>query len=165
MSEEESARFLEKVFAENLGGHGLITNRSLWRNFPVITSERWRHNNVVMVGDAKATAHWSIGSGTKLAMECAPSLFPTVSWSAEGDMEKALAYYEKERRTPVEITQHNAAVSLRNGLRTMPMHWEKERYEFAFSIMSRAKIPHMGQHQIARSTAFWKKSKMSFTQI
>src|SRR5258707_2711856 len=74
MDEEASARFLEGVFAEELQGHKLITNRSLWRNFPNIKCERWTAGNVVIIGDAKATAHFSIGSGTKLAMEDAIAL-------------------------------------------------------------------------------------------
>jgi len=137
MSEDEAARYLETVFAENLDGHKFITNRSIWRNFPVIACERWSHKNIVMVGDIKATAHWSIGSGTKLAMECAISLSDQVV-KHKGDVEKSLEAYENDRRTPVEITQHNAAVSLR-WFEDMAMHWDKERYEFAFSIMSRAK--------------------------
>ncbi len=137
MTEDEAARYLEKVFAPNLDGHSLITNRSIWRNFPVITCERWSHENIVMIGDIKATAHWSIGSGTKLAMECAISLSDQVV-AHQGDISEALDAYERERRTPVEITQHNAAVSLR-WFEDMPMHWDKEQYQFAFSIMSRAK--------------------------
>lgn len=137
MDESQAARYLENVFAENLDGHGLITNRSLWRNFPVITCERWSHQNIVMLGDIKATAHWSIGSGTKLAMECAIALSDQVVKHGV-DIQQALSGYEAERRTPVEITQHNAAVSLR-WFEDMAMHWDKDRYEFAFSIMSRAK--------------------------
>ncbi len=137
MSEEEAARYLENVFEENLGGHGLITNRSIWRRFPVIACERWSHENMVMLGDIKATAHWSIGSGTKLAMECAIALSDAVVENPH-DVNAAFAAYEEERRTPVEITQHNAAVSLR-WFEDMPIHWDKARYEFAFSVMSRAK--------------------------
>ena len=66
---------IERVFAEELDGHTLIANRSLWRNFPTITNKTWVKDNAVLVGDAKATAHFSIGSGTKLAMEDAIALF------------------------------------------------------------------------------------------
>ncbi len=137
MSEEEAAHYLEGVFAENLDGHKLTVNRSIWRNFPAISCARWSHKNIVMIGDIKATAHWSIGSGTKLAMECAISLSDQVL-KHKNDIKKVLAGYEAERRTPVEIVQHNANVSLR-WFENMAMHWEKERYEFAFSLMSRAK--------------------------
>ena len=137
MSEEESAAALEKVFAEELAGHRLMINRSIWRNFPKIQCAKWSVGNVVILGDNKATAHWSIGSGTKLAMECAISLSDAVIENGK-NVPAALAQYEKERRTPVEVTQHNAEVSLK-WFEDMPMHWEKERYEFAFSLMSRAK--------------------------
>ncbi|MFZ5617808.1 MAG: bifunctional salicylyl-CoA 5-hydroxylase/oxidoreductase [Pseudomonadota bacterium] len=137
MSEDESAATLEKIFARELQGHSLMTNRSIWRNFPKIMCSRWSVGNIAILGDCKATAHWSIGSGTKLAMECAIALSDAVVENA-GDVPAALAAYEKERRTPVEVTQHNAEVSLK-FFEDMPMHWEKERYEFAFALMSRAK--------------------------
>lgn len=137
MSEAESASYLEVVFREALQGHRFITNRSLWRNFPTISCASWRRGNMVLLGDAKATAHWSIGSGTKLAMECAIALSNAVVLRAP-DINAALDAYEIERRTPVEITQHNAQVSLR-WFEDMPKHWDKRRYQFAFSLMSRAK--------------------------
>lgn len=137
MSEAESARTLERVFAAELQGHSLQTNRSIWRNFPKISCANWSVGNVVLLGDGKATAHWSIGSGTKLAMECAIALSDAVVTKG-GDVRSALAAYEKERRTPVEVTQHNAEVSLK-FFEDMALHWGKERYEFAFTLMSRAK--------------------------
>lgn len=137
MSEAESAKYLEGVFAKALQGHSFITNRSIWRTFPTISCASWRHGNMVLLGDAKATAHWSIGSGTKLAMECAAALSNAVV-AHQGDLDAALSAYEAERRTPVEITQHNAQVSLR-WFEDMPKHWDKACYEFAFSLMSRAK--------------------------
>ena len=69
---------VERVFADELDGHRLIANRSLWRNFPTITNQTWVKGNAVLVGDAKATAHFSIGSGTKLAMEDAIALFESL---------------------------------------------------------------------------------------
>ncbi len=75
LDEDGSARFVEKVFAEELQGHELIVNRSVWRNFPTVRCERWVHDNVVLLGDAKASAHFSIGSGTKLAMEDGIALY------------------------------------------------------------------------------------------
>jgi anthraniloyl-CoA monooxygenase len=137
MSEEESARTLERVFATELQGHRLQINRSIWRNFPKIQCARWSVGKIAILGDCKATAHWSIGSGTKLAMECAIALSDAVVDCAP-NVPAALAAYEKERRTPVEVTQHNAEVSLK-FFEDMPMHWAKERGEFAFALMSRAK--------------------------
>jgi anthraniloyl-CoA monooxygenase len=137
MGEAESARYLEGVFARELQGHRFITNRSIWRNFPTISCASWRHGKIAILGDTKATAHWSIGSGTKLAMECAIALSNAVVKHGR-DIDAALREYEAERRTPVEITQHNAQVSLR-WFEDMTRHWDKPRYEFAFSLMSRAK--------------------------
>src|ERR1051326_2030018 len=97
LSEDESARFLEGVFAKELGGHKLIINRSLWRNFPTIHCERWTHDNIVLIGDAKATAHFSIGSGTKLAMEDAIALYEAFKPTGGRDVKKALAHFETER--------------------------------------------------------------------
>lgn len=137
MSEEESAKYLEGIFAEELDGHPFIINRSLWRQFPRVRCENWYTNNIVILGDAKASAHWSIGSGTKLAMECAIGLSDAVLDNSD-NVQAAFKQYDDVRRTPVEIIQHNADVSLR-WFEDMPLHWDKERYEFCFSAMSRAK--------------------------
>ncbi|PHR55829.1 MAG: oxidoreductase [Robiginitomaculum sp.] len=137
MSEQESADYLEALFKDDLKGHGFITNRSLWRNFPKTTCEKWDVDNIVMVGDNKATAHWSIGSGTKLAMDCAIGLSDAVVENLT-DYKAAFAQYEDTRRTPVEIVQHNAQVSL-VWFENMASHWQKTPYEFAFSVMTRAK--------------------------
>ncbi|RYG26951.1 MAG: bifunctional salicylyl-CoA 5-hydroxylase/oxidoreductase, partial [Burkholderiales bacterium] len=137
LSEEDSARRLAEIFKDDLGGRPFLTNRSLWRNFPVITCGKWNHDNIVLLGDSKASAHWSIGSGTKLAMECAISLSDAVV--AHGsDLTGVFTQYEAERRTPVEITQHNAEVSLR-WFENIDMHWRKTGKHFAFSCMSRSK--------------------------
>src|SRR5258708_34743751 len=73
-SEAESIAYLETLFADLLDGHKLIGNRSIWRNFPMIKNERWYRGKLVLIGDALHTAHYSIGSGTKLAMEDAIAL-------------------------------------------------------------------------------------------
>ncbi len=137
MSGEESARMLEGIFAGALDGHGFTTNRSIWRNFQTISCVSWRLGKMILLGDAKATAHWSIGSGTKLAMECAAALSDAVVANGP-DLDAVSTDYEAARRAPVEITQHNAQVSLR-WFEDMPAHWYKARFEFAFSLMSRAK--------------------------
>src|SRR4051794_29867294 len=149
LGESESAQFLEKVFAEQLAGHKLVTNRSLWRNFPTIHCERWTHDNVVLIGDAKATAHFSIGSGTKLAMEDAIALFQAFRATAAGkatqpaqltgrDVQKALAHYETERRLEVEKTQHSADVSL-VWFEHIRRFWNMDPTRFAFGLMTRSK--------------------------
>jgi hypothetical protein len=69
MDEERSKTICEEIFAEELDGHRLVANRSIWRQFPKIWNERWWYGKCVLVGDALRTAHFSIGSGTRLAME------------------------------------------------------------------------------------------------
>lgn len=159
MSEEDTAKYLEGVFKEELQGHGFLVNRSMWRNFPKITCERWSHENMVLIGDNKATAHWSIGSGTKLAMECAIALSDATVEHGQ-DIEKIFADYEKTRRTPVEITQHNAEVSLR-WFENMPHHWDKDHYAFAFSVMSRGKSVTWDNLKL-RDADFLKKAEEEF---
>lgn len=136
-SEDEAARYLEALFAEELQGHGLITNRSLWRNFPRVECKVWSDGKIVLLGDAKATAHYSIGSGTKLAMECAIALADALLANAL-DVPAAFAAYEAGRRTPVEITQHNAAVSLA-WFEHVRRSWDMPDMQFANVVMSRAK--------------------------
>jgi 2-polyprenyl-6-methoxyphenol hydroxylase-like FAD-dependent oxidoreductase len=98
--ENESRAICEEVFADTLQGHALISNRSIWRNFPWVWNERWSHGNVVLIGDALRTAHFSIGSGTRLAIEDALALVKALE--AEREVSSALARYERERRPIVE---------------------------------------------------------------
>ena len=134
--EDAMCRTLEGVFAEELAGHALIKNRSLWRNFPTIRNETWVMDNVVLVGDAKATANFSIGSGTKLAMEDAIALFEAFRMHA--DVRHALSHYDAQRREDVEKTQHAADVSLA-WFETMKRYWGMDPLQFAFGVMSRSK--------------------------
>lgn len=138
MGEAESARALEALFAEELEGHPLIINRSLWRSFPRIGCERWSHGNIVLLGDAKATAHYSIGSGTKLAMECAIALSDAVLAEAESSVEAAFAAYDAARRTAIEVTQHNADVSMA-WFEHMGRNFDMQPRQFAMVVMCRAK--------------------------
>jgi anthraniloyl-CoA monooxygenase len=138
LNEEQSARFLEGVFAKDLAGHKLTTNRSLWRSFPTIKCERWTHDNIVLIGDAKATAHFSIGSGTKLAMEDAIALFEAFRATPDLDVKRALTHYETERRLEVEKTQHSAEVSL-VWFEHVKRFWDMDPTRFAFGLMTRSK--------------------------
>ncbi len=136
MDEAQSARFLEAVFAEELQGHRLITNRSNWRRFPAIRCARWVKDNIVLLGDAKASAHFSIGSGTKLAMEDAIALH--AAFRAGGDVPTCLHRFETARREDVEKTQHAADVSLvwfEHVKRFAHFHPTR----FAFGLMTRSK--------------------------
>lgn len=101
MGEAEAKAICEDVFAQELDGEKLVSNRSLWRQFPQIWNERWWHNNRVLLGDALRTAHFSIGSGTRLAMEDAIALARALQ-QHETDIPAALAAYETARRPIVE---------------------------------------------------------------
>jgi anthraniloyl-CoA monooxygenase len=135
-SEPDMLSTLQEVFSEELEGHPLIPNRSVWRNFPTITNKTWVLGNAVLVGDAKATAHFSIGSGTKLAMEDAIALFDSLK--SENSIEKSLKKYDTARREEVEKTQHAANVSLA-WFEHMKRYWGMDPQQFAFGVMSRSK--------------------------
>ena len=136
MSEQESARFLEGVFADELNGHRLLTNRSNWRRFPAIRCASWVKDNIVLLGDAKASAHFSIGSGTKLAMEDAVALHQ--AFRAGGNVTTCLALFEAARREDVERTQHAADVSL-VWFEHVKRFWHFHPTRFAFGVMTRSK--------------------------
>jgi anthraniloyl-CoA monooxygenase len=136
MDEAAMLETAERLFAEELDGHRFTANRSLWRNFPTITNRTWVRGNAVLVGDAKATAHFSIGSGTKLAMEDAISLFSYLKNTKT--KEEALKKYDTGRREEVEKTQHAANVSLA-WFEHMRRYWDMDPLQFAFGVMSRSK--------------------------
>ncbi|MBV6486589.1 MAG: bifunctional salicylyl-CoA 5-hydroxylase/oxidoreductase [Pseudorhodoplanes sp.] len=136
--ERGSADILQAMFAEELQGHDLIINRSIWRNFPMIRCERWVHDNVVLLGDAKATAHFSIGSGTKLAMEDAIALYESFRATGGNNVRAALSHFEASRREEVEKTQHSADVSL-VWFEHVRRFWAMEPTRFVFGLMTRSK--------------------------
>ena len=136
--EGDSKAKLAEIFAEELEGHPLLLNRSHWRQFPRVFCENWYTDNIVILGDAKASAHFSIGSGTKLAMECAIALSDALVAHAENDVQKAFQVYDDVRRTPCQITQHNADVSL-SWFEHMSRSWDMDPYQFAMVVMCRAK--------------------------
>jgi anthraniloyl-CoA monooxygenase len=138
LDEGASARFAEGLFAEELQGHRLITNRSIWRNFPTIRCERWVADNMVLIGDAKATAHFSIGSGTKLAMEDGIALYEAFRSTGGRDVAAALGRFETRRREEVEKTQHSADVSL-VWFEHVDRFWNMDPARFAFGLMTRSK--------------------------
>jgi anthraniloyl-CoA monooxygenase len=148
--EAETIAFCERLFAEELAGHRLVSNRSIWRSFPTIRNERWRHENVVLLGDAAHTAHFSVGSGTKLAMEDAMALARALGTNQ--GIPRALAAYEEARRPAVESLQRAAQASLQ---------WfeDTERYmtldpvQFAFTLLTRSlRVTH--QNLEVRDPAF-----------
>ena len=138
MDEEESARWCENLFAEWLDGHKLLTNRSLWRTFPTVSNECWHHDNIVIIGDAAHTAHFSIGSGTKLAMEDAMALVDAFRREGVSDVEKALASYQEARYVDSIKIQKAAQTSLvwfENSARYLA----QDPITFQFNLMTRSK--------------------------
>ena len=136
LGEAESAARMAEIFGAYLDGHKLLTNRSLWRQFPMIRSKRWVKDNMVLIGDAKATAHFSIGSGTKLAMEDAIALSDALARAP--DIATALDAYEHGRREEVEKIQHAADVSL-VWFEHVDRFWDFDPVQFAFGVMTRSK--------------------------
>ncbi len=136
--EEGSRDILEKLFADELLGHALLLNRSMWRRFPRLFCENWWSDNIVILGDAKASAHYTIGSGSKLAMECAIALSDAVLDHGETSVTRAFEAYDNERRTPCQIIQHNADVSL-SWFEHMGRSWDMDPMQFAMVVMCRAK--------------------------
>ncbi len=136
-NEEDTIAKISELFKEELDGHPLISNKSHWRQFPHVTNENWHHNNIVLLGDAKATAHYSIGSGTKLAMDCAIGLADAVI-ANPNDVQAAFKQYDKIRRNPVEMIQYAALVSL-DWFENMDRNIQHSFYQFAFGCMTRSK--------------------------
>lgn len=150
-SEDESVAFCEALFAPELEGHKLLKNRSLWRSFPTVRNRCWSHGKIVLLGDAAHTAHFSIGSGTKLAMEDSIALAEALE--REASVPAALAAYEAERRPVVESTQRAAETSLRWFEETERYHGRLEPIQFAASLLTRSlRITH--QNLKVRDPAF-----------
>jgi anthraniloyl-CoA monooxygenase len=136
LGEQDSADRMHDIFKDFLGDHKLLINRSMWRNFPMIRNKRWVKDNMVLLGDAKATAHFSIGSGTKLAMEDAIALHDAMAKAPT--VEAGLHDYEHGRREEVEKIQHSADVSL-VWFEHVDRFWDFDPVQFAFGVMTRAK--------------------------
>jgi 2-polyprenyl-6-methoxyphenol hydroxylase-like FAD-dependent oxidoreductase len=111
LSDEDSRRYCEQLFAADLGGQKLLSNRSTWLNYRVVTNRRWSYRNVVLIGDALRTVHFSVGSGTRMALQDAVALADAL---AETDhIERALAAFEDAHRPVVEEFLQIAAESYR----------------------------------------------------
>ncbi|WP_405714377.1 FAD-dependent monooxygenase [Streptomyces xanthophaeus] len=135
-SDEASVRRCEEILAEHLDGHRLIPNASKWIRFTTVRNVSWRHGNVVLLGDAAHTAHFSIGSGTKLAMEDALALAACLH--EHSDVTSALAAYETERRPVVESTQRAAQASL-EWFENIGRYTDQEPPQFAFNLLTRSR--------------------------
>jgi len=125
MSEADSLRLCEAVFAPDLQGHPLLSNRSTWRRFPVIWNERFFDGRTVLLGDALRTVHFSIGSGTRRALR------------EHAHLDDALAQFQRERRPPMKKIWDAANVSLRwyEGMGAM---MALDPHEFAYRYMTRS---------------------------
>jgi len=106
LPDEETRRYVGKVFARDLGGHALMSNNSKWINFVLVKNANWQFENVVLLGDALHTAHFSIGSGTKLAIEDAITL--KQSFDDAHDVRAALQRFEETRKPVIEDYQRAA---------------------------------------------------------
>jgi anthraniloyl-CoA monooxygenase len=136
-NEKDTIDKISELFSEELEGHPLISNKSHWRQFPHVTNKKWSHCNIVLLGDAKATAHYSIGSGTKLAMDSAIGLSDAVI-ANPNNVQAAFEQYDKTRRNTVEMIQYAALVSL-DWFENMDRHIQHPFYQFAFGCMTRSK--------------------------
>ncbi|MDY0814090.1 FAD-dependent monooxygenase [Kitasatospora purpeofusca] len=135
-SDEASVRRCAELLAPHLEGHRLIPNASRWIRFTTVRNATWRHRNVVLLGDAAHSAHFSIGSGTKLALEDALAL--AASLGEQPTVERALAAYEAERRPVVESTQRAAQASL-EWFETIDRRTGQDADRFAFNLLTRSR--------------------------
>ena len=140
MSQEESCRTCERIFERYLGGHRLMSNAthlrgSAWLNFPRVLCETWSHENIVLMGDAAATAHFSVGSGTKLAMESAISMADYLA--SEPTLQSAFVKYENARRTEVLRLQSAARNSL-EWFEDVERYLHLDPVQFNYSLLTRS---------------------------
>ena len=136
-SEEETCQYLERVFARDLGGQPLLSNNFVrWLNFPLVKNRRWWHENVVLLGDALHTAHFSIGSGTKLAIE--DSIALAGCFAENQNAPEALRRFQQVRKPIIDEYQDAALSSLllfenaREEVKLAPL-------ELAYKLMTRSK--------------------------
>lgn len=140
MTKEESIAVCERIFANYLGGHSLMSNAnhvrgSAWINFPRVLCERWSYENVVLLGDAAATAHFSIGSGSKLAMESAIALAGYLD--SEQSMQTAFDRYEDERRVEV-LRLQSAARNSTEWFENVERYLHLDPVQFNYSLLTRS---------------------------
>ncbi|MFK7902289.1 MAG: FAD-dependent monooxygenase [Nitratireductor sp.] len=135
MDEQETARACEEIFSDTLQGASLITNKSQWRQFPKMWCENWAHENRVLIGDSAHTAHFSVGSGTRLAMEDSIALAKALR---EGvNLQKALATYQ-ETRQPIAHKIVNAANTSANWYETFANKMQLSPLDFGFDYITRS---------------------------
>ncbi|MGW7204454.1 bifunctional salicylyl-CoA 5-hydroxylase/oxidoreductase [Streptomyces sp. NPDC054837] len=136
LGEQESVERCAKIFADALGGRSLRSNKSAWTTFRTVVNEHWSHGNTVLLGDAAHTAHFSIGSGTKLAVEDALALAACLE--EQPSLEQALAAYETERKPVVASTQRAARASL-EWFENLARYLDQPPLQFAFNLLTRSR--------------------------
>ncbi|WP_423057981.1 bifunctional salicylyl-CoA 5-hydroxylase/oxidoreductase [Brevibacterium linens] len=136
VNDDYAVERIREIFADELEGYELLTNNSKWINFTTVSNENWVHDNIVLLGDAAHTAHFSIGSGTKLAMEDALALAACLFENPS--MPEALTAYEIERRPVVESTQRAAQASL-EWFESIGMYVGQDPVQFAFNLLTRSR--------------------------
>jgi anthraniloyl-CoA monooxygenase len=141
MSQDEGIALCERLFARHLNGHRLMSNAahlrgSAWLNFPRIACQRWHHGNVALLGDAAHTAHFSIGAGTKLALEDAIELADALH-APRLDLPGALEAYQESRRIEV-LKLQSAARNSTEWFEAMPRYARLEPLQFAYSLLTRS---------------------------
>jgi anthraniloyl-CoA monooxygenase len=150
MGIDETIALCEKIFARYLGGHNLMSNArhlrgSAWLNFNRVLCERWSHENVVLLGDAAATAHFSVGSGSKLAMESAIALATYLD--SESDIASAFRRYEDERRLEV-LRLQNAARNSTEWFEDVERYFDLDPVQLNYSLLTRSqRISHENLRQ------------------
>lgn len=135
LEEQDLKAVLEDIFADTLDGHPLVSNRSIWRQFPVISNRKWSAGNKVILGDALHTAHFSIGSGTRLALEDVIALAESLK-AYPKDVATSLSAFENERKPVLEILV-NAANASATWYETFASKMPLPPYEFAMSYLMR----------------------------
>ncbi|MFO1209327.1 MAG: bifunctional salicylyl-CoA 5-hydroxylase/oxidoreductase [Amaricoccus sp.] len=140
MTQDESIATCEKIFAEELGGHSLISNArhirgSAWINFPRVLCEKWSYKNIVLMGDAAATAHFSIGSGTRLALDSAIALATYLH--TEPTLEAAFAQYQDARRLDV-LRLQSAARNSMEWFEEIERYFHLDPIQFTYSLLTRS---------------------------
>jgi anthraniloyl-CoA monooxygenase len=161
MSPGASTAACERIFAKHLGGHSLLTNaRAAWLNFHRVLCERWSHDNLVLMGDAAATAHFSVGSGTKLAMESAIALASYLH--SEPTMAAAFHRYEEERRTEV-LRLQSAARNSTEWFEHIERYLHLDPVQFNYSLLTRSqRISH--ENLRARDKTWLESAEMWFEE-
>jgi anthraniloyl-CoA monooxygenase len=135
-SDEASIEKIQAIFADELQGHRVLANNSKWITFSTVRNHTWRTGNIVLIGDAAHTAHFSIGSGTKLAMEDALALAACLH--EHDDLSAALLAYETERRPVVESTQRAAQASL-EWFENLGQYRDQDMVQFCFNLLTRSR--------------------------